>query len=241
MTARHNLITVANQVGWPEKHTYALAEFYINLESRKAKGHNTQALISYQATTRRQWHEAMKGRGKPFNLSIFNENLFRAIREQIRDQDQEELAKKVAILSQRGAIEEQVGRRDRGRVGRRDRGTGRERSSRSRSPRPKSPNRRFRRDGKETETIALSACPICLSRKKHPIRNCQEQLLWDGQTKARCHRADGKIVDQKGRTLCSNWNQSIGCKEKLSRHIHECSGCGESSHGAQECGLAEKA
>ena len=44
MTARHNLITVANQVGWPEKHTYALAEFYINLESRKAKGHNTQAL-----------------------------------------------------------------------------------------------------------------------------------------------------------------------------------------------------
>ena len=55
------------------------------------------SVISYQATTRRQWHEAMKGRGKPFNLSIFNENLFRAIREQIRDQDQEELVKKASL------------------------------------------------------------------------------------------------------------------------------------------------
>jgi len=50
----------------------------------------------------------------------------------------------------------------------------------------------------------------------------------DGQRKARCSGTeDGNIVDVNGRTLCSNWNQTIGCKDKSARHIYERSGCGE--------------
>ena len=67
-------------------------------------------------------------------------------------------------------------------------------------------------------------------------------MLWDGKHKARCTRTDeGRIVNEAGQSLCHNWNQTIGCKDKTSRHVHECSGCGDPSHGAQDCSLAEKA
>jgi hypothetical protein len=145
------------------------------------------------------------------------------------------------MLSRRETTETQSGQRDRGRARRRERGMGRPRSSRSRSPRDKSPNRRFRRNSTEKTTYAVPACPVCLSRKKHAIRYCRVALLWDGKTKTVCSRSDdGRIIDGKGRILCSNWNQPIGCNERSSGHIHECSGCGDKSHGAQECDRAQK-
>ena len=144
-------------------------------------------------------------------------------------------------MSQRDTMEIQFGHRDRGRMRRHDRGPGRPRSSRSRSPKAKSQNQQFRRNSTDRETSILSACPICLSRKKHRLQECQATSLRDGQNKARCTRANnGRIIDSNGRVLCSNWNQTIRCKDRSSHHIHECSGCGESSHGAQQCGLAEK-
>ena len=148
----------------------------------------------------------------------------------------------MAVISQRDTFEAQSGPGVRGRTRRSERGMGRRRSSRSLSPKNKSPNPRFRKSSSEREAHPLSACPICLSRKRHQIRKCQASVLWDGQRKAKCSRTeDGRIIDGEGRTLCTNWNQSLGCREKSTRHIHECSGCGETSHGAQECGLAEKA
>lgn len=96
MTARHTLIQTANRVGWPQKHTFALAEFYIKLEGLKADGYNSRALLLYHAVVRRQWHEAMRGRGTPFNLSIINETLLAKLENQIRDRDQEELLKKAS-------------------------------------------------------------------------------------------------------------------------------------------------
>ena len=140
----------------------------------------------------------------------------------------------LAIFSREGLIESMGNHRDRGRMQQRDCSSGRPRLSRSRSLRNKSPNAQFRKN-REYEVYPLSACQICLSRKKHAIRKCQASTLWDGQHKTRCSRTpDRKIIDSSGHTLCSNWNQTIGCNDKSSRHIHECSGCGESSHGAQE-------
>lgn len=148
----------------------------------------------------------------------------------------------VASLSRKEVIDTQSGHRDRGRPRRRDRGTGRPRSSRSRSPRDRSPNRRFHRSNTDQTTNSYPACPICLSRKKHTLRTCRVTHLWDGKTNTVCSRAeDGRIVDGKGRILCSNWNQPIGCREKSAGHIHECSGCGDKSHGAQDCDRAQKA
>ena len=48
-TARHTMITTANQVGWVQKLTLALAQLYIGLEGLKAEGKSTRALILYHA------------------------------------------------------------------------------------------------------------------------------------------------------------------------------------------------
>lgn len=241
MTARHTMTTAAHQVGWPQKYTQMFVEFYINLEGLKSEGYNTQPLILYHATVRRQWYAAVKSRGKVFNISIINEKLFLRLENQIRDRTQEEIQRQVAIMTQRDMGRYQEGPKDRGRVMQRDRGVVRHRSSRSRSPADRATNPSFRRRSTENETFPLSVCPICLSRRRHPIRKCQAPVLWNGKQKTRCLRADdGRIVCVDGRTLCSNWNQTIGCKDRSSRHIHECSGCGESSHGAQDCSLAQK-
>ena len=99
MTARHSLIATATEVGWDEKLTYALAQFYIKLESAKADGDNPRALILYHAASRRLWHDALLGRGKPFNISIFNAELYKKFKNQVRDTDSEETKRQASPFS----------------------------------------------------------------------------------------------------------------------------------------------
>ena len=96
MTARHTLLSTVNRINWPEKYSHVLAQFYIGLEGRKAAGDNPRALISYHAVLRRQWHEAMRGRGELFNPSLFNEILFSRIENKLRDEEREELKKQAS-------------------------------------------------------------------------------------------------------------------------------------------------
>ncbi|KAF9783748.1 hypothetical protein BJ322DRAFT_1007851, partial [Thelephora terrestris] len=91
MTARHKLIATANQVGWNQKLTIALAEFYIGLEGLKASGKNTRALILYHAVARKLWHQALRGRGDPFNISRISEKLLAELENKVRDSDHEDM------------------------------------------------------------------------------------------------------------------------------------------------------
>ena len=104
MTARHTFINVANHVGWNQKLTLALAQFYINLEGLKSEGYNPRALILYQAVVRKRWHDALKGRGDPFNISIINDELYAKLENQIRDRDLEDLQRQ-ALEAQKQAVE----------------------------------------------------------------------------------------------------------------------------------------
>ena len=90
MTARHSFIATTNDVGWNPKLTIALSRFYMKLESSKSAGDDTRALILYHAATRRQWHDALKGRGKSFNISNFNKELYQKFEKHILVQDVEE-------------------------------------------------------------------------------------------------------------------------------------------------------
>ena len=94
MTARHNILSSASM--WPEKHRLALAEFFMNLEARKASGAKPRPLILYQATVRRRWHHALKGVGQPFNIAIINNDLLAKLENEIRDQDHEEMKKQAS-------------------------------------------------------------------------------------------------------------------------------------------------
>ena len=104
MTARHMFISVANHVGWNQKLTLALVQFYINLEALKSEGYNPRALILYQAVVRKLWHDALKGHGDPFNISIINDELYARLENQIRDKDLEDLQRQ-ALEVQRHTLD----------------------------------------------------------------------------------------------------------------------------------------
>ena len=103
MTGKLITIFTANRVGWDDKLTLALAQFYINLERLKAQGYKPKALILYQTVVRRLWHEALRGRGTPLNISIFNEELFANLENQIRDSEREELVREAAELERQAS------------------------------------------------------------------------------------------------------------------------------------------
>ncbi|KAF9223168.1 hypothetical protein BS17DRAFT_706816, partial [Gyrodon lividus] len=48
------------------------------------------------------------------------------------------------------------------------------------------------------------------------------------------------IINQKGTTLCFDWQHSNGCKSISHSFKHECSGCRSKSHGAQSCPQGQK-
>ena len=103
MTARHTMISVANRTGWSRKLVLALAQFYINLEGKKSGGYNPRALILYHAVVRKQWHEALRGRGSSFNISIFNDALFIKLENQVRDRDLEDIQRQTSELQRQAS------------------------------------------------------------------------------------------------------------------------------------------
>ena len=105
-------------------------------------------------------------------------------------------------------------------------------SPRQRRPRARSPNARSSRRG-------LPVCALCLARGHPGMSRCTADALWDG-TPARCRRsADGRIVNPDGVDLCFSWQLARGCGSRRHDDRHECAGCGDADHGAQECYLAE--
>ncbi|KAF9220079.1 hypothetical protein BS17DRAFT_715661, partial [Gyrodon lividus] len=85
-----------------------------------------------------------------------------------------------------------------------------------------------------------SACPLCLGRFPHDVRNCGWSEFWDG-TPTRCHRnVDRRLVNPQGSVVCTDWQRPFGCHSKHPSVIHECSGCGDTKHGAQSCARAQK-
>lgn len=87
----------------------------------------------------------------------------------------------------------------------------------------------------------LSACTLCLGRHPHNIARCDATSLWDG-TATFCKWNDkGRLLHRDGTVLCSEWQLPRGCKSSSHTQAHLCSGCGSSSHGAQDCSRAQKA
>lgn len=85
-----------------------------------------------------------------------------------------------------------------------------------------------------------SACAVCLGRHRHEISKCAADTLWDG-SKIRCKQNEqGRIINPNGLIICSDWQRPSGCQNNGSTHHHECSGCGKTTHGAQDCSRAQK-
>ena len=87
------------------------------------------------------------------------------------------------------------------------------------------------------ESLDLTACAICLSRAPHNIQTCKATRRWDGKPTLYSRNSDLRIIDSQNNVICSDWQRPIGCPS--TRHRHECSGCGSTGHGAQDCPFAQ--
>jgi hypothetical protein len=85
------------RAGWSASHTTALAHFFLNLEMSdyRSRPNGERILLAYQARVRREWHDALK-RDEGFNIGIINDNLLRAIADEIWDIIRAEGMKKVS-------------------------------------------------------------------------------------------------------------------------------------------------
>ena len=217
------------------KHTNRIHNFYLPPPHTHTKTHDTCTMKTYLGATLRDLpHNA--------TLQCYNATRLAATRYMTPrcSQHPQRPPQQLAWRHQEDRRDTSSSYRSRGRATRQDHNTGRTRSSKSRSPRRRSPSFRVPKDDTEHEEGPLTACQTCLGRHPHRIRECRAPYLWDGKHKARCQRSNGKLIDNKGRQLCRNWNNTDGCKDSRARHIHECSGCGDTSHGAQACSLAQK-
>ena len=83
-------------------------------------------------------------------------------------------------------------------------------------------------------------CAVCLGRNICEISKCRSENCWDG-SKARCRKNDqGRLITPTGNILCHDWNTRRGCSSTAHSQRHECSGCGQKDHGAQNCPRAQK-
>ncbi|KAF8802118.1 hypothetical protein BYT27DRAFT_7215542 [Phlegmacium glaucopus] len=71
---KNSTLHYMNKLGWPEKHINALAHFYFKLEDHLMwlRPNGNEILIIFQATVRREWHNALERR-EGFNIANINE------------------------------------------------------------------------------------------------------------------------------------------------------------------------
>jgi len=90
------------------------------------------------------------------------------------------------------------------------------------------------RDKINNENKPLPACAVCLSHKLHsvPVVECDTNKTWDLKYDMFAKQVNRTLIGKAtGQHICSWWQRKDGCSDKHS-HVHLCSGCGLSSHGA---------
>ncbi|KAI0343907.1 hypothetical protein BDW22DRAFT_1327631, partial [Trametopsis cervina] len=82
-------------------------------------------------------------------------------------------------------------------------------------------------------------CALCLSPHLD-VRSCHETTIWSGAPARSRRNSDGRLVNKNGLILCIDFQRQGRCAGTGDYHLHECSGCGATSHGAKDCHLAKK-
>ena len=239
--------------GWSAYEVTELAKFFFKLDMHpiRSQDYGTQTVLRYQDRVRQDWVRRLRA-GRPFAIGMINDTLMGEFQRQIgmeiqakNNRLQSEVIRKQEDFLNRGS--------QRSNPRNQDARTRRARPSRSRSL-VRRPNNRCQRswspeEGRRSTFRApasgsdrrdrLSACPICLGRHRHHTASCQATETWNGR-KTICSRGTGgRIINGQGRAICSDWQRPKPCSDTSGKHIHECSGCGSSEHGADACPSAQ--
>ena len=93
--AKLSLISHMQELGWPDNLTFALANFFLNLENhpKRQEPDGDTILLAYQAQVRREWHRALKNKtgGAAFDISVINDDLIEKIGNKIWTMQRHEL------------------------------------------------------------------------------------------------------------------------------------------------------
>ena len=98
--AKTALIQQMSKFQWPNKAITALADFFTHLEVHpfRQREFGEQALLTYQARVRLNWHDAIKT-NSAFNIALFNEDLLQAIYKEVVDKAQVQSLSEVSVFS----------------------------------------------------------------------------------------------------------------------------------------------
>jgi len=98
--AKTTLIQQMTKFQWPNKAITALADFFTHLEVHpfRQREFGEQALLTYQARVRHNWHDAIKT-DSAFNIALFNEDLLQAIYKEVVDKAQVQSLSEVSLFS----------------------------------------------------------------------------------------------------------------------------------------------
>ncbi|KAI0037963.1 hypothetical protein FA95DRAFT_1506252 [Auriscalpium vulgare] len=82
---------------------------------------------------------------------------------------------------------------------------------------------------------------MCLGRDQHDVGHCNRARLWDDSRATRCTRNARDRLAVGDTEICLAWQLPNGCQSTNHLERHACSGCGDTSHGANGCPLAQEA
>ncbi|KAI0634504.1 hypothetical protein C8Q77DRAFT_1073071 [Trametes polyzona] len=130
----------AKAEGWPEEHLQILALFFLALDNHPVRSEplGNEVAVRYQAQYRRQWHIAMD-QGKPFDLSIIDEQALKSIRAELLQEQSIKAQEQIARAMQALEVEHVASRTPKRR--------------RAASPEPPTPSKR-QRAGRESDEEA---------------------------------------------------------------------------------------
>ncbi|KAF8130807.1 hypothetical protein EV363DRAFT_1262570 [Boletus edulis] len=250
MYAKNLFLTAIDNAKWGDDTIDSFNWFFHHLDNhpiREEGERGEKALLLYASRARTDWHDKLALR-KAYNIAAINEDLLAKI---ARELDSREVRMNLEQMDQ--ARSNRFQPTDRGRQFTRE---ARRRPSRSASPRftprgprpvrrrsrsrERSPRRSHSHDNKRRRPFrnnkAAPVCPKCLGRHEdRPDRPvCNASSLWDNSGATYCTRdQQGRLLNKSGRVLCWDFQRPRGCSSQ--GHNHECSGCGDTNHGAQDC------
>ncbi|KDQ62029.1 hypothetical protein JAAARDRAFT_54071 [Jaapia argillacea MUCL 33604] len=257
------MVMAMEDAGWLESRVEMFAQFWGSLQVHPHRSSrdrlDQKTLLVYQGEQRKLWHQAMNSPRGGYNISKINEVVMRKTREavywdarQATDNERDfrvdqRLASKLSNMTQEPHRRGGHSSNPRYSSDKRRRSRSPERSS-SISRRQRSPadrgyhNQKSDKDFRSgTGRSGHSACAVCLGRHTHAIVECNAERVWNSAHPTISQHINKDLQLRNGKPICIDWQRMSGCSSSRHDARHICSGCGQATHGAQNCPRAEKA
>ncbi|KAJ8589189.1 hypothetical protein M405DRAFT_818456 [Rhizopogon salebrosus TDB-379] len=242
--AASRMINSMKENGWPDDRVNMHVQFWSALQNHRWRYSQDKirqrALLVYQGQQRRRWHLTVGG-PLSYSLARINQDLLDETKEELLDQSRNRAA---LLANQTRSAHHSSLERDT-RFANHTQTINRSAIALKRAVSPTAEiNHSFKkpRSFREfTSSSRLPCCAVCLGRNPHRVIDCTMSRTWDNLHNTFSERVNKTLWTKDGRQLCPAWQRTEGCSNPKHDTRHICSGCGATSHGAQNCTRAQTA